>query len=589
MGSQLSSCSNEIGSYKTENLCTRSGCSNLCMDRKDPKALMKTMTLTVDGGHAPAPEKYAPHGAEEKSFQNAFFGLFTHEKVFNGEGTAHHESLPRQPRGSDLENIGPRKSMGELQDECRYNAGKLQKIKQLASKYQGWRPVRGDGNCFYRTVIFGTIEAMLAAGDHQRMQQLIAMLREEVVYALHPEQAAHAQLVQIMETWELPEQVEQWVAQDAKLDEALVRASRQLARIFLLQRAHDPTPSGLTYEQLACALDPSNTSIEDFCQSVVDPLGRDAETLALDALPQQLGIGLRMWILDRRDEVDLVSLDTPGPGGEIDIHVLFKPGHYDLLYPAAEATSSAKAVLSEEDCTTRKALKGDLLNPSKAALSEDRESSFPWNAMEGDSSEAAKTILTEESCTARKAMEDGLLSPGLLSPSDAVLPRESRASEKATEAELSYAPQAVLSKESCTARDDVEGDLLDPVKAVMSEESCTSRKAMEGDSLYAVATVLSKEICAARKAMKSAPTSTGVSDLLCAPGAIICEESFTSSLEVQKGSLPSAPEAHFSEESCTPTQATEGDLHGAAKARKSMEGGRWPLEVDRSAATLLRS
>ena len=61
---------------------------------------------------------------------------------------------------------------------------------------------------------------------------------------------------------------------------------------------------------------------QDFCKHVVDPLGRDvrdqviswkacharfhvlskAETLALDALPQQLGVGLRMWILDRRDE-----------------------------------------------------------------------------------------------------------------------------------------------------------------------------------------------------------------------------------------------------------------------------------------------
>lgn len=73
--------------------------------------------------------------------------------------------------------------------------------------------------------------------------------------------------------------------------------------------------------------------MEDFCRHIVDPLGRDAETLALDALPQQLGIGLRMWILDRRDEVNLVSLDTPGPQNEVDVHVLFKPGHYDLLYP----------------------------------------------------------------------------------------------------------------------------------------------------------------------------------------------------------------------------------------------------------------
>lgn len=100
-----------------------------------------------------------------------------------------------------------------------------------------------------------------------------------------------------------------------------------------MKRANEKSPSGLTYNQLVKALDSRYTCMEDFCRHIVDPLGRDAETLALDALPQQLGIGLRMWILDRRDEVNLVSLDTPGPQNEVDVHVLFKPGHYDLLYP----------------------------------------------------------------------------------------------------------------------------------------------------------------------------------------------------------------------------------------------------------------
>eukprot|EP00930_Biecheleria_cincta_P031601 TRINITY_DN21939_c0_g1_i1.p1 TRINITY_DN21939_c0_g1~~TRINITY_DN21939_c0_g1_i1.p1 ORF type:complete len:487 (-),score=86.98 TRINITY_DN21939_c0_g1_i1:91-1551(-) len=463
MGSQFASCSNECEGCRGENLCTRSGCSALCMVRKEQKASMKTITFTVDGGHAPAPERYAPHGADVQLFHNACSGLFTHEKVL--------ESLPREPRGSDLENIGPRKSMEELQDECRYNAGKLQKIKQLASKYQAWRPVRGDGNCFYRTVIFGTVEAALAAGNQQWMKKLMTLL-QDVVYETHPETAAHKQMLQIMQTWRCPEQAEQWLAHDAKLDEALVRASRQLVRMFLLRRAHDPTPSGMTYEQLACALDSSCSSIEDFCRSVVDPLGRDAETLALDALPQQLGIGIRMWVLDRRDEVDLVSLDTPGPEGDIDVHVLFKPGHYDLLYPAAEAASSSalsgKAILSEDSCTSKNATNGDLLDPAKPVLSE--ESCAAGTAMQGHDPERA--VLPVGGCTAREAAEGGLLDPA-----KDVLPEESSAAGKAT-----------------------QGDLLDPAKDVLPEQSHISKQDIEGDLPYAA-----KLSCLEKSVMRGRP------------------------------------------------------------------------------------
>eukprot|EP00971_Amphidinium_carterae_P139206 2758558-Amphidinium_carterae.1 len=62
-------------------------------------------------------------------------------------------------------------------------------------------------------------------------------------------------------------------------------------------------------------------------------MGRDAESLVVDALPMQLGIGVRLWILDRRDEVPLTSTDlVPSPDSPIIVHVLYKPGHYDLLY-----------------------------------------------------------------------------------------------------------------------------------------------------------------------------------------------------------------------------------------------------------------
>lgn len=168
--------------------------------------------------------------------------------------------------------------------------------------------------------------------DQLRLNQVMLSLRQ-VHYDCVAEQKCHNQMLQIMRSWRCPDQIEQWVAQDATLDQALIRACRRLVRQFLMKRANEKSPSGLTYNQLVRALDSRYSGMEDFCQHVVDPLGRDAETLALDALPQQLGIGLRMWILDRRDEVSLVSLDTPGPQNEVDVHVLFKPGHYDLLYP----------------------------------------------------------------------------------------------------------------------------------------------------------------------------------------------------------------------------------------------------------------
>ncbi|CAE8595518.1 unnamed protein product, partial [Polarella glacialis] len=224
--------------------------------------------------------------------------------------------FPSQPRGSDAPNIGLRRSMEALKDECRFNAGKLQKVNSLAKAYGHWRPVRGDGNCYYRTVIYGCLEVMLADESPKRIEQLLETFKK-VSYKNAKEQNAHEQMLKIIRSFEDQEQLELWVSQDLILDQALIRACRQLVRMFLMQRAHEQSPSGLTYEQLVRALDSTYSSMEDFCRLVVDPLGRDAETLALDALPQMLGIGLRLWILDRRDEVGLVSLDTPGPAGQV--------------------------------------------------------------------------------------------------------------------------------------------------------------------------------------------------------------------------------------------------------------------------------
>lgn len=234
----------------------------------------------------------------------------------------------------EIPNIGCKKSLSTLEDDCRFNAGKVKKVQLLARSYSHWRPIRGDGNCYYRTVAFGVFETLLAANDDRRLGHIVQGFRD-VHYDDHTEQLAHEHLLQHLDSQEHMWELTRSIVTDCTLDEALVRCCRRLVRLFLLRNAESLSPNGLTYSDLVRALDASYTSIEAFCERVVDPMGRDAESLVLDALPRQLGVGIRLWILDRRDEVDLVSLDTPGPAGELDVHVLFKPGHYDLLYPCA--------------------------------------------------------------------------------------------------------------------------------------------------------------------------------------------------------------------------------------------------------------
>lgn len=310
----------------------------MCVASRPQKNLVQSLTAAQDAAlPLHLTQRYSIPGAECMSPQNSvcFGPVYGDEPVDDVRHIPdrHDQVIPvaDEPSGCDIPNVGKRKDISSMEDECRFNAGNIGKIRQLSEDYSHWRPIRGDGNCYYRTVIYGALESLLANRDMRRYRKLVGRF-QQVRYELPAEQRAHEQMLERMRSWDSIEQLERWVSLDAGLDQALIRSCRRLVRLFLLRHADLPSPSGMTYSELVCALDTAYSCIEDFCAHVVDPMGRDAETLTLLALPQQLGIGLCLWILDRRDEVGLVKIETPGPDDKVDVHVLFKPGHYDLLY-----------------------------------------------------------------------------------------------------------------------------------------------------------------------------------------------------------------------------------------------------------------
>mmetsp|Transcript_26664 Transcript_26664/g.51398 ORF Transcript_26664/g.51398 Transcript_26664/m.51398 type:complete len:547 (+) Transcript_26664:42-1682(+) len=325
-------------------ICSRADkCISLCHRNRQQKPVVHTLAAMHEDSLPLQPEKYQLLGTETLS-KHLICSDF-------GPPLGPENPMPAAgelPMVTDLPNIGEMRHITTLEDECRFNPSKLRKIKNLAKNYHHWRPIRGDGNCYYRAVIYGMLElCFTGSDDRQRLGEVLSSL-ERVQYDSLVHQCNHERVLQLLRSWQSREQLEVWVSNDASVDQALVRACRRLVREFLTQHADEPAPSGMTYSELVHALDATYAGVEDFCLHVVDPMGRDAETLVLDALPLQAGIGVRMWILDRREGTDLVSLDTPGPNGSIDVHVLFKPGHYDLLYPRDVPKDGTGHVLSAD-------------------------------------------------------------------------------------------------------------------------------------------------------------------------------------------------------------------------------------------------
>jgi ubiquitin thioesterase protein OTUB1 len=77
-----------------------------------------------------------------------------------------------------------------------------------------------------------------------------------------------------------------------------------------------------------------------FCRSSVEPMGEESDHVHISALSDALGVPVRVVYLDQSGDInekpvtvnhhDFIPADRPG----VDPYVvlLYRPGHYDILY-----------------------------------------------------------------------------------------------------------------------------------------------------------------------------------------------------------------------------------------------------------------
>lgn len=227
--------------------------------------------------------------------------------------------------------VGPRLPLDVLRAQYEDNPGFLPKVESLRKRFGALRRTRPDGNCFYRAYIFGIFEQLL--GSKERHAAFAARAKGALDYCV----AVGYEKVAIEEFYEefascldslavegaTAATVEAIVEEN---DGYLVCWARCLTSAFLKHHAEEYT-----------AFLSSHASIPAFCAQEVDPMATEADHLQIAALSTYFGVPVCVVYLDRSEgdvAAEHVFQDSGGASGlGPPVHLLYRPGHYDLIYP----------------------------------------------------------------------------------------------------------------------------------------------------------------------------------------------------------------------------------------------------------------
>lgn len=250
--------------------------------------------------------------------------------------------------------VGNKESLSSLAAE--YKSGSpilLEKIKVLGESYASIRRTRGDGNCFFRSFMFSYLEHILESQDKAEVDRVTANVercRKTLQSLGHAEFTFEDffslfldQLGSVLEGRETSISHDELLSRsrDQSISDYVVMFFRFVTSAEIRKRSEffEPFILGLT-----------NATVEQFCKSSVEPMGEESDHVHITALSDALGVPIRVVYLDRSScDVGGVSVNhhdfipaagdipiaTSGSAEAVDpfIRLLYRPGHYDILYP----------------------------------------------------------------------------------------------------------------------------------------------------------------------------------------------------------------------------------------------------------------
>ncbi|KAF1951713.1 cysteine proteinase [Byssothecium circinans] len=246
--------------------------------------------------------------------------------------------------------VGERQSSAAITTEYA-NADPVYRAKtaSLPAKYAYFRTCRGDGHCGWRAIAFTYLETLVREGNASKFDEEEARLIS--MNNLFTQVGINLELIIDFadELFDLLRKLAESVrARDGTADSQLLEAFNDV----------NTSLSIITYVKFITSVwiqtHPSDfqnfipIDIKTFCSLNIEPAQCEIDYVAIAALNQALikpaGFGLEIMYLDRSpgEEVNVNSFSQPTdhdgmllPNGPT-IRLLYRPGHYDILYKAED-------------------------------------------------------------------------------------------------------------------------------------------------------------------------------------------------------------------------------------------------------------
>ncbi|RWS29046.1 OTU domain: ubiquitin aldehyde binding protein-like protein, partial [Leptotrombidium deliense] len=202
------------------------------------------------------------------------------------------------------------------------------KIKNLQQSYRWIRRTRPDGNCFFRAFTFAYFESLL--NDNQELQRFIAVAeksKQDLIslgFSSFTIEDFHDCLAGILN----------------RINSHEIHTTDQLLSIFNDQGTSDYlvvfmrlVTSGhlqINAEFFANFIE-NCISMKEFCSHEVEPMYKESDHIHVTALTETTQVPVRINYLDRGQGSNVTVHNFP-EGSTPRIHLLYKPGHYDILY-----------------------------------------------------------------------------------------------------------------------------------------------------------------------------------------------------------------------------------------------------------------
>ncbi|KAK0056914.1 ubiquitin thioesterase OTUB1 [Biomphalaria pfeifferi] len=200
------------------------------------------------------------------------------------------------------------------------------KIEDLKTRYANMRKTRGDGNCFFRAFGFAFLESLIKdPTDYSRFLELVTKSKDELIALGFPQftlEDFYDTFIDIVKQVKSPGTVEKLVEtfNDQGLSDYFV--------VYLRQKKEDEYIHFIDGER----------TVKQFCSQEVEPMGKESDHIHIVALTKALEVPIRVEYMDREGlTCNAFTFSASDTSDDLlvkpAVSLLYRPGHYDILYP----------------------------------------------------------------------------------------------------------------------------------------------------------------------------------------------------------------------------------------------------------------